>query len=71
MKTKTIHSKALKINSKKCKVRKQKKTAGTEKASRRKSRLNTKKYVKTAITLTVIFAIAVILLANVFIVKEE
>ncbi|MFC5604406.1 protease modulator HflC [Sporosarcina koreensis] len=47
-----------------------KKPSGTEKVVTSKKPFNTRKFVKTAITLTVIFAIAVILLANVFIVKE-
>lgn len=47
-----------------------KKPSGAEKVVTPKKPFNTRKFVKTAITLTVIFAIAVILLANVFIVKE-
>jgi modulator of FtsH protease HflC len=49
---------------------KQKKTAGADKVITPKKPFNTRKFVKTAITITVIFAIAVILLANVFVVKE-
>lgn len=47
-----------------------KKTGGPDKVITPKQPFNTRKFVKTAITLTVIFAIAVILLANVFVVKE-
>lgn len=49
---------------------KQKKTARADKVITPKKPFNTRKFVKTAITLTVIFALAVILLANVFVVKE-
>ena len=49
---------------------KQKKTASADKVITPKKPFNTRKFVKTAITLTVIFAVAVILLANVFVVKE-
>ncbi|MGG0670125.1 protease modulator HflC [Lederbergia citrisecunda] len=47
-----------------------KKSAGSEKVITPKKPFNMKKFVKTSITITVIFAIAVILLANVFVVKE-
>lgn len=50
---------------------KQKTAAGPGKVVTPKRPFNMKKYVKTAITLTVIFAIAIILLANTFIVKED
>ncbi|MFS0689107.1 protease modulator HflC [Sporosarcina sp. 179-K 8C2 HS] len=49
---------------------KQKKTARADKVITPKKPFNTRKFVRTAITLTVIFALAVILLANVFVVKE-
>ncbi|WP_371922503.1 protease modulator HflC [Sporosarcina sp. Marseille-Q4943] len=49
---------------------KQKKTPGADKVITPKKPFNTRKFVKTAITFTVIFALAVILLANVFVVKE-
>ena len=49
---------------------KQKKPAGADKVITPKKPFNTRKFVKTAITLTVVFALAVILLANVFVVKE-
>ncbi|MBD7984269.1 protease modulator HflC [Sporosarcina sp. Sa2YVA2] len=50
---------------------KQKTATGTGKVVTPKRPFNMKKYVKAAITVTVIFAIAVILLANTFIVKED
>lgn len=50
---------------------KQKTAPGTGKVVTPKRPFNMKKYVKAAITLTVIFAIALILLANTFIVKED
>ncbi len=49
---------------------KQKRTADTGKVITPKKPFNTRKFVKAAITITVIFALAVILLANVFVVKE-
>lgn len=50
---------------------KQKGTPDANKVITPKRPFSMKKYIKTAITLTVIFAIAVILLANVFVVKED
>lgn len=47
-----------------------KKSPSSEKIITPKKPFNTKRFVKAAITYTVIFAIAVILLANVFVVKE-
>ncbi|XUX07664.1 protease modulator HflC [Sporosarcina sp. UB5] len=49
---------------------KKKKNVSSDKIITPKKPFNMRKFVKTAITLTVIFAIAVILLANVFVVKE-
>ncbi|GEN82235.1 protein HflC [Sporosarcina luteola] len=50
---------------------KQQKAADPNKVITPKRPFNTRKFVKNAIGLTVIFAIAVILLANVFVVKED
>jgi len=49
---------------------KQKKTPGADKVITPKKPFNTRMFVRRAITFTVFFAIAVILLANVFVVKE-
>ena len=50
---------------------KQKATESGAKVVTPKRPFNMKKYVRTAITLTVIFALAVIILANTFVVKED
>lgn len=50
---------------------KQKAAMSGDKVITPKRPFNMKKYIRTAITLTVVFAIAIILLANTFIVKED